>query len=730
MRFTVTIILSLMSLQALAASRVATLSGCEQALGAPSRQIKVKWTKLSVKKGLMALGEAGFELSSKNLKTLTDPLALEVLENTLGFKARPRVLMEEATELFGTLQSALWEKPMVIRALKDLNNAGYRPNSSFFKTGNSTPEILAIVHKAIGFPCDLYTVFSQANRLFGSFKQALASAGLEGLYHARAPQPWDKDLVHRSLRVLHQAGYKPKSHFVQNSQDERAQKIVSQEVGFDTTLATLHIKAKELHGGNFTRALEEAGLPVEEIQTVNKRAPWTKELVHKALRALFEAGFVPNAMFLQKSKDAKAAKVLIATVQFETALSSVYNKAIEFHDGNFQEAIVESGLPVEAVVGKYSNQYWTDEAVYRGLRALYDNGYPPTATFLRDEKSAFAEKIVTAAMGFPSTLSGLYEEARERHRGVYQEALNKAGLPLEEFLFRFESQPMTPEMIPKGLRALLSYKIFPTSRVLRSGRARPTKIISEALGFPVTLRRFYEFLRQTYPGGLSEALRDSGVPVDQFVKSWTQERIVQALKLLDARPQPAKDQVIRVLRELYENGVIYNARSAEKGSAQLARKISKLFGYHVDARFLYDQATQEFGSYRKALLAADLPADEIIVYRNRDIDLLATLPTHQERIVENGEIRYQTYIGEAPSTPEEDLLRKELESSIVDSLPDEYKLVGEKILDVILSTQGDDIEISTIFKGLADLGVTIADAQKVFGLLRDNEELRELLTGN
>lgn len=237
------------------------------------------------------------------------------------------------------------------------------------------------------------------------------------------------------------------------------------------------------------------------------------------------------------------------------------------------------------------------------------------------------------------------------------------------------------------------------------------------------------------------ALRNADLPIDQVVSYWAADQISKALSVLDeekleepekpAAPTPKipKAKILQALKDLYDQGIMYNAPAATRGSEQITKAVSKVLGFQVEAKFLYDEAGRQFGNFRKALLAADLPADEIILYRNRDIDLLATEQTQVERIVEDGEVRYQLLLGEAPQTPEELLAKSETETKLIDLLPANLRNTGKIVLDLILSLNGEDIEPAEIFKELAEKGVDTTKAQKVFQYLKGNEAVREILIG-
>ncbi|MGE0763517.1 MAG: hypothetical protein AB7N80_09595 [Bdellovibrionales bacterium] len=555
---------------------------------------------------LKALAQTGYDISALSLKK-PSPKADKVISNAVGFRLRTRVLGERAATHFGSLQNAFWNKEVVYRALQALYKNNYLPNINFFKYPDpqQAEKVAKILREAVGFPVVAWTVYSQALRLHDdNFKSALTGAGLpvQKIWHVKVGQPWTKELVYLALQALYAKGYLPKLYFLQNSKDERAVQILIKVTGFETTLSTLLVKAKEFHNGKFDDALVGAGLSLEEIKVVQPRTPWTKEQVYAGLRALNEKGFTPSASFLQKSDSSQARRILVEAVGFETELSSLYLKACEFHEGDFQRAVKNSGLLVEHVVSKYSGRYWTPRLVYLALRVLYENGFRPYAAFLHIGRSEEAEQILKEALGFPVRLSTVYKKARELHNNSFTLALKAAGLPAEKIVQRTSPNPMTKKMVAVGLIALYESGHLPNPGLLGTVDPAATHVLQEALGTHATLADLHDQVLQHYGPDFKEALRQVGLPVDQILgrgphRFWNKEFIIRALRLL------------------YESGFTPYASYLRVSRNSAAEQILKrIVGHTVRLSALYVQAEGQFdGRFQDAIAAAGLPVEKIVL---------------------------------------------------------------------------------------------------------------------
>lgn len=695
-------------------------------------------TPVLIRKALRALGEAGYSLQTNNREELKDPIAKKVIGRAIGFEMHPRKLLEAAVDVFGSMQEALWTKTEVRAALKALYKKGYRPNSRFFKYTKSTSELLKIIREAVGFPCEFYSVFSQAKRLYnGDFKAAMADAGLpvEKLYHVRPSQPWTKPLVYKALNALFEAGFRPKTYFLQTSKDPVALQIVIDAVGFKTTLSSLMNFAKDLHDGEFEAALIGAKLPLDEVYELEPRTPWTKTSVADGLRALYREGFLPNASFLQRSKDVEALKVLSEAIGFEAPLSSLYIKAIQFY-GSFQKALIGAELPYEQIVGRFEPGDWKPALVHKALRALYENGYAPK--YLRRDLPEI-EKIVTDAVGFSVKPSTVYWYALYFHDQDMEQALAAAKLPVEEIVSHLKHEKVSRGQIRAGLKALFMNQIFPSSNLFLSKNAEATRVLRRALGSPVSLRAFYDDTLEEYEGRMLNALRDADLPVYRIVQRWHASRILMVMTTWLEREQPRKDgslrksYIVRCLRRLYEAGIIYNGPVAESESESIIEILTNMFGRRVSSRYLFDEATRAFGSFRNALIAAGLPAEDIILHHNTTVDPWALTPLQVERVWEKnqrGETVAKKMIGAAAISPEDIVLAREVEQEFIKCLPISLRADGSKILSIVMVTDADsDVGLSEKIRQTAALeGISPARVEAIYNYVRKNQSFKKFLS--
>lgn len=781
-----------------------------KAAGLPVEQLVLRpnqdglWTEDVVRLGLATFLKHGIPVGSLELKNNTDPKAAQILSQAVGFKTHPRVLLEKATEIFGTLQNALWSKELVIKVLKAFHNRGDTPNVTFFKYGLGGQDAENFLNQTLGFNSTLYTVIVQARRYFqGDFSKALTAAGLgdKNIFRKKNSQPWTKELVYRGLAALYNNGFKPKAHFLTGPADEKAIKILSEAVGFETTLTTLYLKARSFHGGDLQKAIVAANLPLDDVLAIDRGLGWNRELVIQGLRFIHATGQSPTASLLQKARDRDLEDKLSVALGIEVKLSSLYLKAIEFFNGDFQAALEAAKLPVRAIVKKFSNKRWSRVAIHRGIRGLYNAGINPSATRLRDDRSEESEVILEEALGFPATLSALYNKAREFHEDNFQQALTEAGIPVRQVVSRLDTSHLTLEKIRGALRNLFENGFIPKATFLLHSRdPEATEVLSEYLGFPATLKTIFDHLRNRYGTTVQDLLESEALPTDKF-RPWHKDEIwsrkvvrmalqelnaagftpyapylrksenplaqqilskvvgypmrlralyIQAHKQFDGNfalalkdanldpkeiikrriPALTENQIMGALRALFEGGYKPNTKTLLSGDLEVLRIISNHLKSLVTSSHLYNQARAHFGSLRSALLRAKLPADEIIERYSQKIDYLATLPTHVERVVEDGEVRYQTFIGSAPSTPDEILAKTELVALLEKEVPSPLRDLAEQVIDVILSCELGSIgpeDISEMLSTESDTPVTTQQVQQVFEILGRSSELRSFL---
>lgn len=684
-------------------TKLAQAVPCDTQLASPV------WTKANTRAALLALGQAGYDLNTKNLKTLKDPQAIEIITHTLGFYARPRILVEQTTSLYGSLQNALWTKETVKLALQALSRAGHRPHAAFFKYTKATPEILSVVQKAVGFSTPLGSVYSQAKRLFGKFKAALEYAGLGDLYHSKGSQ-WTKHATELGLRTLYKNGYRPKPYYLTQEADYEAQALLEKALGFPVSLGMLYLKAKEFHGGDFKAALLAAKLPADEILAIDPRLPWDKEAVYRGLRALYKAGYIPSASFLQKSNDPNAAAFLNRAVGFKTTLASFYNKAVEFHPHGFQQAVEKARLPVREIVGKLSAKALTAESIMLGLQALDEEGFDPTPELFK-RRDPEVEGVLTRALGIPVTTSMFYKQALIYYDSNFQSALSAAGLSAEELMQRWNTDLLTPSAIVRGMRALFNNGYFPTVTLEDRQDPRIAEILKEALGFPVRVRTFFRYAREYNQGRIQNARKKAGI---------LERRLVGLLN--QGQPMMAKAEILHSLQALYDRGVYYNTGSIGRNSGKVKKALREIFSEPVGLSYLYNQARLAFGSYRKALMAADLPADEIIQYRNPNINYWAPTGRQTEVWSEDGELRKKTFLGETAPTPEDEILRQDVQNALLAALPEDLRKVGQLVLDEILKA-GESCDYTECLQALQSEGESADQIRRVFSSWRSNKEL-------
>lgn len=752
----------------------AVLEKCEDHLASG------RWNPKTIKLGLKALHKLDYQFSPTSMNSVKDKELSHVISQAVGFNATLKSLYRRAVEEYGSLQNALdenkirykipstygvkskWNEELVYAALQALYKNHFKPDVALFESKN--PDAAAIVSSVVGFETPLSAVYAQAIKFNSGLYAALLKAGLPAkkILRPRKETYWTKDLIIKALQVLYAKGYLPNTTFLNKSKDQTAIKLVSDAVGFSTTLQRVWFYSSEFFG-DLESALREADLPVERIVLRPDPALWSAEKVQAALQALGKSGFVITTPNLKHANDEKSIQIVSQAVGFQTRPRVVLEKSLEFF-GHLQDAL------------------WTKEIVIRVLQALYREGYKPNQTFFKYTPAGNKkiETIISEAAGFPTVLGTVHAQSKRLFSNL-KSALKDAELPVEEITRSWnDTSRLTPEKIKLGLQALALHGYEANSILLRSKNLEVEFILSQAVGFPVGLKTFYnktlsagpidrplqnfwdkellymilnilynmgftpyapyllrsenplaeKILKFTlgYPFKLRAVYRECIRQFGSFEKAIEFSRLPSE-KIIELRERNlSKQQITDALQALYNNGVIPKPTILASSNVEILRIISDTVGQLVDGKTLLKLAKKEFGNLRMALLAARLPVEDIL-RASRDISYMATMPVQTERIEENGEIRYETYFGEAPVTPEQSILKDDLLLTLKNSLPEHLQGPGGKVIDVILNSDLKDFSIEDIFAKLKEEkdGITLALLQDVMMHLSKNSELRDYL---
>lgn len=345
------------------------------------------WSRERVISGLSALHKAGYAVKAGFLASSKDEGPKQIATAAVGFNVTLKMLYHMSLELFpdGGLYEALkfvdegnkgppnsvqpWTVEKAIRGLQALARAGFYPNRSFL-TESKDPVAVDILSKEVGFQTTLSSLYNQTLRLNNrDFNGALRVADIgepptpKPLSENQPPakssfeiartravlnphMKWNKERVVRGLQVLLQSGFKPSYRWLSRSTDVNATRILSDAVGFKTTLRTLLRNARLFHG-----SLDEALSVADLLFVKHDRSPqWTKEEVRLALQALYDAGYDPTPGFLQKTKDPETKNIISDVVGFSTSPASLYEHITHLYSGKVYAALVDAGLPADELM--------------------------------------------------------------------------------------------------------------------------------------------------------------------------------------------------------------------------------------------------------------------------------------------------------------------------------------------------------------------------------------------
>jgi hypothetical protein len=330
-------------------------------------------------------------------------------------------------------------------------------------------EIIRLIHQRVndGLPINVRAVDSEnpslviaARRKFGSWSKALVAAGYDLNSVTYPNKKWTPEAVIEAIR-------------------NRAKEGKSLNYSAFELENTYLRKVAQRAFGSWSKAFEIAGVQKPENPTKWTKK-WTKESIVYTLQELYRNG--------QPLK-----------------MSGALRLAIYREFGSLQQAYISAGIPNPPK--RINREKWTEETVIRAIRDVSSSGKVPTSEALKREGKS---RIVRQAV---------------KVFGSWNKAVLAAGFtPINQ-----HARKWTEETVIKAIRDVSSSGKAPTSEVLkREGKGRIVQAAVKVFG------------------SWNAAILAAGfTPINQYARKWTEETVIQAIRDVSSSGKVPSSEVLK-----------------------------------------------------------------------------------------------------------------------------------------------------------------------------------------
>jgi hypothetical protein len=322
-----------------------------------------------------------------------------------------------------------------------------------------------------------------------------------------------------------------------------------------------------------------------------KRFLWTRSMIISGIKVLKRNKIPLNSAALQRNKAPQVSEILSNALGISVTGAKLFHGAIGYY-GSWDEALRKAGLDPTLI--RRHDEFWTEELILSGIRALHSAGISLHVNGVVKEKSREALGVLKSAVG--KDIRGLHlHSAGIRLFGSWSRALEAAGLD-PEFIRRDHSF-WTKEIIVRSIQALYTEHVpIHIYRLSRDRSQKTTDILRAIVHRRVTGSALYVAAIKKFRAW-DIVLKAAGIEpreVRNDTKFWTKQKIKTAVRALHRAGVPLCVAKIEKDRSSENREIIYRSS-----------------GIRASSRKLYRTSVRKFGSWDNVLKAADLDPIEI-----------------------------------------------------------------------------------------------------------------------
>ncbi len=416
----------------------------------------------------------------------------------------------------------------------------------------------------------------------------------------------------------------------------------------------------------------------------------------------------------------------------------VLYQAVVKEFGSWDEALLVAKIHIEESPSVRGYKLITKDQVIEGIQALDRALLPLDGDSLLIDTTGIVQATLQKVLGEGKSTEAFLKAAGERF-GSWEKARKSAGIPT-----------MTSAEIVKALRAVhaLGEEVpLNAASMQREKVPARSQAIASAIGTDYSNEYFYNMAVKRF-GSWDAALRAAGINPDE-VSLYVSKKHLQT-----------KEEIIKAIHVLAQEDLDLHYSAVRHGKdGPYSKALKKGLGANVFPQTLLTRAQLEFGSWYAALEAAGVDTTSIRVRsifgrkvtpvkpkkpkappkvpKEKEDKFRAkiTLSKYQDsEAIANarGEQRSRGPTGEDTKTPEQNLLEQrnlKLIERACEDLPPRDRIIGAKILDVILNSDGMNGPEDLTQSVAQELGpeVSIEEIGRVIQALAKTPSIRLLL---
>lgn len=491
------------------------------------RHDEIFWTKDNIIKSVKKLYENDvplyiYRLSRDRLQSTTNTLMPIVGRPVTGaglyiaamkkYGSWDKVLITAGIEPYEIRNDTkLWPKIQMLNAIKAL----YRkkvPLCVVKIEKDRSSNTSDIIYKASKIRTTGFSLYRISIKRFGSWDNALKSAGINPFEIRRATQALSKDFIIRSIKKLHMQKFSLNYRNLAKADPKAIAKIIDPSGRRAMINVKLYSDSKKQFG-SWDLALKAAGLEPKKIR--RDKGFWTKQKIIDSILALNEAGVRLDCTKMQFNKSPETSKILYSIVGRKTTGASLYG-AVAARYGSWSKVVRVVKRNPEALGSRA--KYISGWLVQKSIRNLHKAGVPLNMKEVITHDSPESKAILKKVTEGDATTRAIYAAAR-KHFNTWDEALANASLDpsvirLSGMSVKCSGKTITELILSmqQGGFALNTAKVMTNSKTIRSHNYKKVgKVVS---GYSVWAAAKKEI------GDWESALETAGLdPIEIVLKS-------------------------------------------------------------------------------------------------------------------------------------------------------------------------------------------------------------------
>jgi len=493
-----------------------------------------------------------------------------------------------------------WNKDTVVESIRALHAADVTLNSQRIKS-DKNPKTRQILTNVIGKRTSGYGLLSAAYIYWGSWDEALKTAGVDPIEVRKDNKYWSKELTIECLKALARRNILLNPSSV--NADIPAVKDILSQITKKDVVGTSLVNSARKQFGSWKAALKAAGF--DPIKLKNPTQRWSKEIIIQCIQEVSKADLPLNWGNISSDKENEIEQILFRVTGRKVSKVALSTSASSYF-GSWRNALSEAGLNSEKYIRIRS--YWTKALVIKCLQALYNANIQVSGLKVSKDRSPETRKILSELCN--RSISGTaLSTAAIKLMGSWDNALKETGLPVEKIsrkhAYRIAPDLLhqdarffwTKERVIEGIKGLVNAGIPISATKINSDRSQLTsRILFYSIGVHSTGKKLYSSAIRRF-GKWDGAILASGFDpnkLNHLSWFWTKELVIEAIKALE------------------EAGVSLNAGSLGSDKGYLTLKVLGRVNPKIrSAKSLINRGTAFFGSWEKTLEAAGIDPNKI-----------------------------------------------------------------------------------------------------------------------